>query len=195
MYIYRYLYISIISKCFNSQMIAYRPALRYPTSNSIPSPVKRKQATQSQVISNDDDDYKWEVIAQYATNHEQAMDAHEIVDAIYKHAEHFMHQSGTVMQPDYVGKPEDLYLWCLIGETKTLRQYACPMRYSCGCYTGIRIMETNQSLKLETIGVHDQHIHIGGRMHAHKSAPEVGGVSRPVCDASSNDESGGWSSN
>ncbi len=43
--------------------IAYRPALRYPTSNSIPSPIKRIQAPQSQVISNNDDDYEWEVIA------------------------------------------------------------------------------------------------------------------------------------
>jgi hypothetical protein len=134
--------------------IAYRPALRYPTSNSIPSPVKRIQAPQSQVISDDDDDYEWKVIAEYATNNEQAMDAYEIVDDIYRHAENFMHGSGTVMQPDYVCKPEDLYLWCLIGETKTLRQYACPIRYSCGCDTGIRITETKQSLKLETIGVH-----------------------------------------
>jgi hypothetical protein len=44
--------------------------------------------------------------------------------------------SGKVMQPDYVGKPGDLYLWCLIGESKTYRQYACPMSYSCGCDTG-----------------------------------------------------------
>jgi hypothetical protein len=72
--------------------IAYRPALRYPTSNSIPLPVKQIQASQSQVISDDDDDYEWKVIAEYATNHEQ----------------------GMVAQPEYVGKPEDLYLWCLI---------------------------------------------------------------------------------
>jgi hypothetical protein len=101
--------------------IAYCPALRYPTSNSIPSPVKRIQAPQSQVISDDDEDYEWKVIAEYATNHQQALDAHEIVDDIYRHAENFMHESGTVMQPDYVGKQEDLYLWCLIGESKTLR--------------------------------------------------------------------------
>ncbi len=105
------------------------------------------------------------------------MDAHEIVDDIYIHAENFMHESGTVMQPDYVGKLEDLYLWCLIGETKTLWQ--CPMRYSCGCNTGIRITETKQSLKLETIGVHDRHSHIGGRMHARKSASGLGGVFSP----------------
>ncbi len=43
------------------------------------------------------------------------------------------------------------------------------MRYSCGCDTGIRITETMQILKLETIGVHDQHSHIGGKMHARKS--------------------------
>jgi hypothetical protein len=109
--------------------IGYSPALRYPTSNAIPSPVKRIQAQQSQVISNDDEDYEWKVIAEYATNHQQAMDAHGIVDDIYRHSENFMHESCTVMQPDYVGKPEDLYLWCLIGETKTLWQYACPMRY------------------------------------------------------------------
>jgi hypothetical protein len=91
-------------------------------------------------------------------------------------AENFMHESCTVMQPDYVGKPEDLYLWCLIGESKTCRQYACPMRYSCGCDTVICITETKQSLKLETVGVHDRHSHIGGRMHARKSAPGAGNL-------------------
>ncbi len=66
--------------------IGYRPALRYPSSNSIPLPVKRIQAPQSQVISDDEDD-EWEVITEYATNHQQAMDAHEIVDDICRHAE------------------------------------------------------------------------------------------------------------
>ncbi len=99
--------------------IGYRPALRYPTSNSIPSPVKRIQAPQSQLISDDDDDDEWKVIAEYATNHQQAMDAHEIVDDIYRHAEIFMHESGTVMQPDYIGKQENLYLWCLVRQSKT----------------------------------------------------------------------------
>jgi hypothetical protein len=46
------------------------------------------------------------------------MDVHDIVDDIYRHAENFMHESGTVMQPDYVSKPEDLYLWCLIGSRR-----------------------------------------------------------------------------
>jgi hypothetical protein len=142
--------------------IGYRPALRYPFggvgSNSIPSPVKRIQAPQSKHIADDDED-EWEVTADYATNHQQAM-AHDIANEIYRHSEKFMHESGTVMQPDYAGKPEDLYLWCLmIGESKTCRQQACPMRYSCGCDTSIRITEKKQTvtLKLETIqvGVHD----------------------------------------
>ncbi len=65
------------------------------------------------------------------------------------------------------------------------------MRYSCRCDTGIRITETKQSLKLETIGVHDRHSHIGGRMHTRKSAPGIGGFSRPESEAFANDESGG----
>jgi hypothetical protein len=69
--------------------IRYHPALRYPFggegSNSIPSPIKRIQALQSKHIANDDED-EWKVIAEYATNHQQAMDAHEIVDNIYRHA-------------------------------------------------------------------------------------------------------------
>ncbi len=105
-----------------------------------------------------------------------------------------MHASCTVMQPEYVGKPEDLYLWCLILQSKTRCEYACPMPYSCGCVTCIRITVTKQSLKLETNGVHDRHSHIGGRMHARKSAPGIGGFSRPESEASGNDESGGWSS-
>jgi hypothetical protein len=108
------------------------------------------------------------------------------------------------MQPDYDGKPEELYLCCLIGESKTCREYAFLMRYSCSqktryscrCDTSIRITETKKTLKLETIGVHDQHSHTGGKMHAIKSAPGVGGVSesRPESEGSANDESGGWSS-
>jgi hypothetical protein len=61
-------------------------ALRYPFSgegsNSIPSgsPVKRIWAPQSQHIA--EDEWELEVIAEYATNHQQAMDAHAIVDNI-----------------------------------------------------------------------------------------------------------------
>ncbi len=65
--------------------IGYCSALRYPFSgegsNSIPAPVKRIRAPQSQHIADDDED-EWEVIAEYATNHQQAMDAHAIVDNI-----------------------------------------------------------------------------------------------------------------
>ncbi len=121
------------------------------------------------------------------------MDAHDIVDDIYRHAEKLMHESCTVMQPDFVGKPEDQYLRYLIRQSKTCWEYACLMRYSCGCDTGKRITETKQTLKLETIGVHDRHSHIGGKMHARKSAPGVGGFSRPESEGSANDESGGWS--
>ncbi len=157
---------------------------------SIPSPVKRIQAPQSKHIADDDED-EWEVIAEYAATHQQAMDVHDIVDDIYRHAETFMHESCTVMQPDYICKPEDLYLWCLIWQSKTCWEYACPMCYSCGRDTGTRITETKQTLKLETIGVHDLNSHVGGRMHTRKSSPGVGGFSRPESKASANDESGG----
>ncbi len=106
------------------------------------------------------------------------MDVHEIVDDIYRHAENFMHDSSTVLQLDYVGKPEDLYLWCLIGDSKTCRQYACPMRYCCGCDTGIRITETKQTLKLEMIGVHDRHSHIGTRIRGQNACSQVCTCSR-----------------
>jgi hypothetical protein len=72
----------------------------------------RIPSSNRRTIANDVED-EWERIAEYATNHQQAMDEHEIVDDIYRHAENFMHESGMVMQPDYVGKPEDQYLWCL----------------------------------------------------------------------------------
>ncbi len=70
--------------------ILHRPALRYPFSgegsNSIPSPVKRIQAPQSKHIADDDED-EWELIAEYATNHQQAMGVHNVVNDIYIHAE------------------------------------------------------------------------------------------------------------
>jgi hypothetical protein len=69
--------------------IRYCPALRYPLSgegtNSIPSPVKRIQALQSKHIADDEED-ELEVIAEFATKHQQAMDAHDIVDDTYRHA-------------------------------------------------------------------------------------------------------------
>jgi hypothetical protein len=75
--------------------IGYRPAFRYPfggvSSNCISSPVKRIQAPQSQLISDDEDE--WEVIAEYATNHQQAMDVYDIVDDIYRHSKNFMQES------------------------------------------------------------------------------------------------------
>jgi hypothetical protein len=62
---------------------------------------------------------------------------------------------------------------------------------SCGCDTSIRITETKQTLKLETIRVHDRHSHIGGKMHACKSAPGVGGLQvRSWSWPSASDESG-----
>jgi hypothetical protein len=172
--------------------ILHRPALQYPfsgeISNSIPSPVKQIQAPSSKHIANDDED-EWKVIAKYVTYYQQAMDAHDIVDDIYRHTENFMHDSGMVMQPDYVSKPDDLYLWCLIRHSKTSWEHACPMRYSCGCGTGVLIMERKQTLTLETIGVHDQHSHKGGKIHARKSVPGVGVFSRPENEGSANDES------
>ncbi len=104
------------------------------TSNSIPSTVKRIQAQQSQLISDDEED-EWEVIAEYSANHQQAMDAHEIAHDIFRHAEKIMHARGTVIQADYVGKPdslpEDLYPWCLILQSKKGWEYACLMCYFC----------------------------------------------------------------
>jgi hypothetical protein len=38
-----------------------------------------------------------EVIAEYATNHQQAMDVHDIEDVFYRLAENSMHESCTVM--------------------------------------------------------------------------------------------------
>ncbi len=110
----------------------------------------RPRNPRSKHITDDDED-EWAVIAGYGTNHQQAMDAYEIVDDIYRHAESFMHKSGMAMQPNYVGKPEDLYFWCLIRQSKTCWEYVGPMRYSCGCDTGImiRITETKQTLMLE----------------------------------------------
>jgi hypothetical protein len=52
---------------------------------------KRIQAQQSKHITNDDED-EWKKIAEYASNHQQAMDAHDIVYDIYRHAENLMHE-------------------------------------------------------------------------------------------------------
>jgi hypothetical protein len=40
-------------------------------------------------------------------------------------AKKFMPEGGLVMQPEFVGKTEVLYLWSLIREPKTFVEYAC----------------------------------------------------------------------
>ncbi len=100
------------------------------------------------------------------------------------------------MQPDYVGKPKDLYLLYLI--RKTCLKYVCPMRYCCGCDTIIRITsiwitETKQTFTLETIRVHALHSQTAGKKHACKSSPGVCGFSRPESEGSAKDEPGWWS--
>ncbi len=58
----------------------------------------------------------------------------EVINDIYTLAKDFMHESGLEMQPNllpnYVGKPEDLYLWWLVRESNTCMEYSQPMRFS-----------------------------------------------------------------
>ena len=53
------------------------------------------------------------------------------------------------MDEDYVGKPQDIYLWCFISESKTAGVWGCPMRFTSGCCAVICITEKGRYLTLD----------------------------------------------
>ncbi len=76
--------------------------------------------------SSEDED-GWRVHERYCIDHRAAFDMHEIVNDVFMSAIAFMHNSGLRMDEDHVGKPEDLYLWCLVGSAKNWGLWGCPM--------------------------------------------------------------------
>jgi hypothetical protein len=51
------------------------------------------------------DENAWTVVAEYVTNQGARMDFHENVDHTYRHAEKFIHESGSVLEQELVGTP------------------------------------------------------------------------------------------
>jgi hypothetical protein len=127
----------------------------------------------------------WRVEYEYYTDHRMYFDKHEIVDAIYKYAESYMHDSGTRQDPDFVGKPDDLYLWRYSGGSKTTSTYSCPFSITCDCDAGIRVSELKTKIVLEATGRHDKESHRLRVMHAGCSARGVGGFKSDLSDNSS----------
>ncbi len=64
-----------------------------------------------------EDEESWKVVERCYIDHKAALNIHEIVDDLYQRATHFMHDSdsGVRMDEDFVGKQQDLYLWCSVG--------------------------------------------------------------------------------
>ena len=87
------------------------------------------------------------------------MDMHDIVDDLYKLATDFMLQGGLRMDEYCVGKPQDIYLWCFICESKTTGVWGCPMLFTSGCCAGIRITEKGKYLTLKFCGEHHPRYH------------------------------------
>jgi hypothetical protein len=101
------------------------------------------------IDSEDDDNNDWRVAAEYVTDLRAALNVHEIINGIYMRTTAFMHQSGLRMDTDYVSKPQDLYLWCLLSESKTAGILDYPMLHTCGCDSCISITESQTCLKLD----------------------------------------------
>ena len=122
---------------------------------------------------------------EYYTDHRMYLDIHEIVDAIYKFGESFMHDSGTRQDPYFIGKPDDLYLWSYSGGCKRVSTYYCPFNITCDCDAGIRVSEYKTKLVLEATGTHDMQSHRLRVMHAGCSERGVGGFNSDLSDNSS----------
>ncbi len=63
------------------------------------------------------------------------------------------------MDEDYVGKQQDIYLWCFISKLNTSGVWKCPMHFTRGFYAGIHITEKGKYLTLEFCGKHHLHCH------------------------------------
>ncbi len=83
-----------------------------------------------------------------------------ISSILYQSATDFMHQGGLRMDEDYVGKPQDIYLWCYISESKTAGMWGYSMCFTSGCYAGIRITEKGRYLTLQFCGKHHPSCHV-----------------------------------
>jgi hypothetical protein len=97
---------------------------------------------------------RWRPVRKYCTDARAEMNMHDIVDDFYQRATDFMHHGGLSMDEDYVGKPQDIYLWCFISESKKAGVWGCPMRFTSGYCAGIRIKEKGRYLTLEFCGKH-----------------------------------------
>jgi hypothetical protein len=143
-----------------------------PCNANPPSPCSSISDVQRSKEIVDEDEDKWEVIDKYEII-EWDVVGNEVNNDIYSLADDFMHEIGLVMQPDYVGKPEDLYLWCLVRDSKTCLEYRSPMSFSCGYGAGLRITKKGQKIKVGKIRVHDRDSHSRSLMHANKCTPGI----------------------
>ena len=75
------------------------------------------------------------------------------------------------MDEDFVGKQQDIYLWCFRSESNTVGVWGCPMLFTSGCCAGNRITEKGIYLTLEFCGEHHPRCHDELLMNGHNSAP------------------------
>ena len=95
-------------------------------------------------------------LRKYHTDHLADKDMHDFVEDLYKRASEFMHQGGLRMDENFVGKPQDIYLWCFICKSKTAGGRGCLMLFTAGCCAGIRITDSEKGKHLtsEFCGAH-----------------------------------------
>ncbi len=107
-----------------------------------------------------------------------------------------MQDSCTFQAHDFVGKPEDLYLWRYSGGSKTVAEYYSLFNITCDWDAGIRISETKSKLLLEATGAHDKRSHLLRTMHEGCCARSVGGFKSDLSEYSSDsaDDTGGFPS-
>ncbi len=84
---------------------------------------------------------------------------YDIVDDLYKLAADYMQQGGLRLDEDFVGKLQDIYLWCSICESKTAGVWGCPILFTSGCCAGIYITKNGMYLTLQFCGAHHPRCH------------------------------------
>ena len=104
------------------------------------------------------------LIKHWVTGEKAVMEEEDIDNEMFNEARAFTSASLLRTLPGHKSKSTDFYLWKLVRDWTTKqgvrhRLFRCPMRFRCGCMSGIRIMEGPGWKQLDRFGDHDASSH------------------------------------
>ena len=110
------------------------------------------------------------IVRRYKTCYGARLDDEDIKWDMYQKARDFMELSGHRMLPDQDEAPNGLHLWTFKRQANaasngvTIREFQCPLCFSCECRVGLRTVEGVGFIQLERRGLHHIDSHVGSNI-------------------------------